>query len=143
MRPGRHGSMPSSELESILTRNGNFLSVIRAGSGDGNAGLYNAVTGEYLGGIGGGSIPEYSRMTKLDYGCACNPTGLCRTGLHGILLVRGWRNILYELVYKRVVSKTKEIRRILGSSTVNMLEYQGSNGAPMFDPHQTDHYASL
>ena len=60
--PGMHGSMPSSELEAFLTRNTEFCAVVRAGTGDGRAGLCCTVTGKPLRGIGGGRIPEYSYM---------------------------------------------------------------------------------
>src|SRR5437867_1095317 len=114
LRPGRHGGMPSSELEHIIARNASFLTVGRAGSGDGQAGLYNSITGEYIAGIGGGWLYEYSRMMNRKYGCECTPMGLCRTGMHGTLLSRGWRNILYDLVTRRYVRPTKEIKRVLG-----------------------------
>src|SRR6266850_4260801 len=110
MRPGRHGGMPSSELEGIIARSGNFLSVRRAGSGGGQAGLYNTITGEYLGGIGGGWLPEYSRMTQPKYNCECTPGGACRSGMHGILLVRGWRNILFELVARGRLAASREVQ---------------------------------
>ena len=35
LRPGRHGGMTSSEFEQILIRNSNFMTVRRAGSGQG------------------------------------------------------------------------------------------------------------
>jgi hypothetical protein len=143
MRPGRHGGMPSSELENIIARNGNFLSVLRAGSGDGHAGLYNSITGEYLGGIGGGWLPEHSRMMQPAYDCACTPGGHCRTGAHGIYLVRGWRNILYDLVTQRRVTPSKEIRRILGDRQVHLALDYGAVAAPMYETENTSHYASL
>lgn len=143
MRPGRHGGMSSSELEGIISRNGNFLSVRRAGDGDGEAGLYHSVSGAYIAGIGGGWIPEYSTHRILDYGCECNPTGKCRTGLHGRILVRGWRNIVYELVARGVVHTSKQIRRLLGEEAVLRIKNRGLNAMAGYDPDQTDHYASL
>lgn len=132
---GLHGSMSSGELESIISRNSLFLSVRRAGSGDGQACLINGVTGEFIAGIGGGRIPEYSRMTQPTYDCPCTPGGTCTTGMHGINLVRGWRNILYDLIHLRRVRNTKEIRRIMGrDDTYNALEY-GLRRAPSYDPN--------
>lgn len=119
--------MPSSELESIVTRNGNFLTVLRAGSGDGNAGLYNSVSGEYLGGIGGGALPEYSRHL--------NPDG---TGL-----VRGWRNILYELLARKRVRLSKEIKRILGEHEAFKAYEYGLGAAPMSDPNPAWNHSGL
>ena len=143
MRLGRHGGMTSSELEMIITRNGNFLTVIRAGDGDGQAGLYNSITGNYLGGIGGGWIPEHSTHRDLDYGCPCNEQGKCRTGAHGRYLIRGWKNICYELMVKGHISGTKEIRRLLGDEIVWRIQSRGLGGIPGIEPNQTDTYASL
>lgn len=114
MRPGRHGSMPSGELESIISRNGEFITVRRAGSGDGYAGVYNSVTCEFLTGIGGGTLPEYSRMANPKWGCECTPKGFCETGNHGTNLIRGWRNSLYELLARGRLRPSKEIKRALG-----------------------------
>lgn len=135
--------MSSSEFEQILVRNGNFLSVRRAGGGDGIAGLYNAVDGKYLGGIGGGQLPEYSRMTDPKYDCACTPGGYCRTGMHGIMLVRGWRNILYELSCRGHIRITNEIVRVLGESqSVDAISKLMAK-APMNDPAPSWIYQSL
>lgn len=112
--PGRHGTLASSELESLVRRNGTFLAVIRAGTGDGEAGLYNSVTGDYYGPICGGRLSELSTHRFLAYGCACTPRGTCRSGRHGNWQVRGWKNTLYALVAERVLRPTKEIRRYLG-----------------------------
>lgn len=143
MRPGRHGGMPSSTLEEIILRNANFLSVRRNGSGDGQAGLYNAVSGAYISGIGGGWIPEYSKMQNQKYGCACNPSGLCRTGMHGTGLIRGWRNILFELLTAGRLRPTKEVKKMLGEAeTYRALDY-GLSATPNFDPGQVDSYESL
>lgn len=128
--PGRHGSMSSGELEQVIRRNSDFLSIVRAGDGDGRAGLYNSVTGDYLGGVGGGRIPEYSRCTKLDYDCACTPGGLCRTGQHGTLLSRGWRNLLYDLLSRHYLRPTKEILRLLGDESVYKAYDYGAATAP-------------
>jgi hypothetical protein len=143
MRPGRHGGMSSGELELILARNGNFLSVRRAGSGDGQAGLYNGVTGEYLGGIGGGWLPEYSRNLSPKYDCECTPGGRCRSGAHGIYLVRGWRNIVYELLSKHRIRNTKEVRRLLGSIEAQQAEDYGLWTAPMHDPEASWNHSGL
>lgn len=143
MRPGRHSSMSSGEFEQILVRNGNFLSVRRAGSGDGIAGLYNSVTGQYLGGIGGGVLPEYSRHLMRKYDCACTPGGLCRTGSHGTGLVRGWRNILFEIACKGHVRITNEIVRVLGEEQATDAIAKLMQKAPMADPAPPMEYSSL
>ncbi len=88
--------------------------VLDAGSGDGYASLHNAVTGEFIMGINGGRLPEFSRMANPKYGCDCTPKSHCRTGIHGTNLLRGWRNVLYELVSRRRVLPTPEIAKILG-----------------------------
>lgn len=126
--------MPSSELEAIIARNGNFLSVRRAGSGDGQAAVYNSITGDFISGVGGGWIPEYSRMTQPKYNCECTPGGACRTGLHGILLVRGWRNLLYELLSRGRLRRTRELRRVLGFYEADQARDYGMVAAPMNDP---------
>lgn len=127
--------MASSELESIIVRNSQYCAVLRAGTGDGVAGLIDSMTGEYFAGIGGGRIPEFSRMTQPVYDCECTPGGTCTTGRHGGGLVRGWRNILYDLVHARKVRNTREIRRVLGDEdTYKALDY-GPVTAPMDDPH--------
>src|SRR5262245_12457789 len=109
-RPRRQGGMSSGELELILTRDQNFLTVIRAGRGAGQAGLYNGITGSFLGGIGGGWIPEYSTHRFPAYDCACAPGGRCRTGAHGTYLVRGWRNMIHELLARKAIRSTRIIR---------------------------------
>lgn len=118
MRPGRHGGMTSGELELIIARNANFLSVRRAGSGSGQAGLYNSVTGEYIAGIGGGWLPEYSR----------------HLGPNKTYLVRGWRNILYELLARGRISSSKEIKKTLGPTEAFQAREYGMVTAPMSDP---------
>lgn len=143
MRSGRHGSMSSGELECIITRNGNFLTVLRAGGGDGQAGVHDAVTGRFLCGIGGGQIPEYSRNAKLSYDCACSPGGQCRSGAHGTVLVRGWRNILHEMLARHILSPSLQLNRLLGREAVSMVYDYGLTKAPTFDPNQTNTYASL
>lgn len=110
--PGMHGSMPSSELEAFLTRNTEFCAVVRAGTGDGRAGLCCTVTGKSLRGIGGGRIPEYSYMRDT----------VPR-------LVRGWRNICYELLAMRKLRITKETIRILGRRFVYEAYDYGMRGA--------------
>jgi len=134
MRPGRHGSMSSGEFEQILVRNANFLSVRRAGSGDGYAGLYNGVTGDFVLGITPGTMPEYSHMTKLTYNCECSPRALCKRAIHGSGLVRGWRNILFELAARGRVRVTNEIVRTLGEEdtvhAVSKLLTAGPGGNP-------------
>ena len=135
--------MPSSELESIITRNANFLSVRRAGSGDGQAGLYDAVSGKYIAGIGGGWLPEYSRHMKLKYNCECTPRGECRTGAHGTNLMRGWRNILHELIAKDRVRISKEIKRVMGEHEVYNARDYGMWQAPMANPAPDWIYRSL
>ena len=121
---GRHGSMPSSELELLIARNSQFLAVRRAGAGDGIAGLYDSITGKYLQGVGGGRIPEWSNMRET-----------------APRLVRGWRNLLYELLHKRRLRPTREIRSLLGDSTVrDVLDY-GLRAQPMATPEPTRVYA--
>ena len=134
MRPGRHGGMPSSELEFLIARNSDFLVIRRAGSGDGQAGVVDSVTGNYILGIGGGWLPEYSRYLKPSYDCACTPNGECRTGAHGTNLVRGWRNIAYELVARNRLRPTKTVRRLLGDYEAQEARYYGLLTAPMSDP---------
>ena len=121
--PGRHGSISSGELEEAIARNTNFASVRRSGRDDGNAGLVCTVTGKYLGGIGGGRIPEWSYMRDA-----------------APRLVRGWRNILYEFVHRRSVRPGREIRKLLGDSVIrDVLDY-GMGGQPMFTPEPTKVY---
>ena len=143
MRPGRHGGMASSELESILVRNGNFLAVRRAGTGDGFAGLYNAINGQYIGAIGGGTLPEYSRNLVPKYDCACTPGGKCRSGAHGIGLVRGWRNILFEVACRGHVRITNEIVRVLGTEQASDAVAKLIAKAPTVDPNPSWNHSSL
>ena len=143
MRPGRHGSMSSSELESIIARNGDFISVRRAGSGDGYAGVYNNVTGEFIMAINGGQLPEFSRMKNLKKYCDCNPKGLCRTGAHGTDLLRGWRNALYELMARKRLRITKEIKRTLGTHATYQAYDYGMGAAPMHDTAPAWEYSGI
>ena len=143
MRPGRHGSMSSSELENIIARNGNLLSVRRAGSGDGYAALYNAITGDFILGINGGQLPEYSRMQNPKWGCDCTPRGHCKTGMHGTNLLRGWRNILYELLARNRITSTREIRKVLGEQEARDAHDYGQVSAPMFDPNGKWEYSGV
>lgn len=114
---GRHGSISSGELEQIVVRNSQYLAVCRAGGGDGVAGFVDGNTGKYLGGLGGGRIPEWSYMRE-----------------SAPRLVRGWRPILYELLHKRKLRPTREIKRLLGDSTVrDVLDY-GLSAQPMQSP---------
>ncbi len=110
--PGRHGSMPSSEFETFLVRNTEFCTVIRSGSGDGVAGVCSSITGETIRGIGGGRIPEYSYMRD-----------------ETPRLVRGWRNICYELLAMRNLRITKEVKTLLGRRFVFEAYDYGMRGA--------------
>ena len=101
-QPGRHGGMVSSEFTSLIERNAQFLSVRRTGRGDGVCGLHNAITGNYIMGRGGGWMPEVTFYRDISPQC-----------------IRGWRNILFELVRIRHVRATKEIRRVLGDEDTN------------------------
>ena len=132
--------MPSGELELIIARNGNFLSVRRAESG---AGLYNGVTGEFIGGIGSGWLPEYSRNMVPKYNCDCTPGGHCRSGSHGIYLIRGWRNILYELLANGRVRASREICKVLGGREAREAKDYGMFAAPMNDPSPAWDHSSL
>lgn len=143
MRPGRHGSMSSSELELIIARNADFLSVRRAGDGDGYAALYNSSTCEFIIAINGGYLPEFSRMRKLKWGCECTPRGTCKTGMHGTDLLRGWRNVLYELLARHRVRKSKEIVRVLGSVESQQAYDYGLVTAPMYNTSPDWEYSSL
>lgn len=143
MRPGRHGNMSNGELEQIIIRNGDFLSVRRAGTGDGYVSLHNAITGEFILGINGGSLPEHSRMRKLKWGCDCSPRTECRRGIHGTDLMRGWRNILYELVARRRVRVTHEIVRILGGVEARNARDYGLVHSPLGDPAPAWQYSQL
>lgn len=143
MRPGRHGSMSSGELESIISRNGEFIVVRRAGGGEGYAGIYNSVTCEYIAAIHGGMMPEHSRMMKPANKCECNPRGECRTGAHGTDLRRGWRNALYELLARGRVRPTREIRRILGDYETNQARDYGMRTYPQTDPNGSWEYSGV
>lgn len=113
--------MPSSEFTSLIERNAEFLSVRRTGRGDGLCGLYHSVNGAYIMGIGGGILPEFTF-----YAPHC---------------VRGWRNILYDLVSKRHVRGSREIRRVMGNETVSdALEY-GHIKAPFAPADESSRYA--
>jgi hypothetical protein len=112
--------MPSSELEALITRNSQFLTVRRSGSGDGVAGLCSSITGEHIRGLGGGRIPEYSYMRD-----------------EAPRLVRGWRNILHELITMRFVWPSREIKRLLGTEAVNRALDYGTVNVPMATPEPT------
>lgn len=121
--PGRHGSIPSGELEQIISRNGQFISVRRAGSGDGRAGVIDSITGSYVLGLGGGRLPEWSYMRS-----------------EAPYLVRGWRNICYELLHRRRLLHTREIERLVGSDIIrDVLDY-GMRAQPMETPEPTKVY---
>lgn len=146
LRPGRHGGMTATELEGIILRNADFLWVHRAGSGDLNnstGGLYRAVSGQFLMGIGGGWLPEYSRMMNLKWGCACTPEGYCRTAAHGTKLKRGWRNILYETLARHYTRSTREMRSVLGDEWVRKAETGGLAYAPMENPEPAWNHSQL
>lgn len=140
MRLGRHGSMSSSEFESIISRNGNFLSVRRAESG---AGLYNGISGEFICGIGNNRLPEYSRNIVPKYDCACTPGGHCRSGSHGIYMVRGWRNIMYELLSNGRIRISRQVKGLLGEKEAFDAKEYGMVAAPMNDPSPAWNYSSL
>jgi len=143
LRPGRHGGMTSSEFEQILIRNSNFMTVRRAGSGDGFAGFHCALTGDFVLGIGGGWLPEYSRHKSPKYDCECTPGGLCRSGRHGTQLVRGWRNVLFDLVSRGRVRATDEIRRVLGSESTSDAIEKLFLKAPTVDPNPSMNHSSI
>src|SRR3972149_7048130 len=119
--------MPSSELERVIVRNANFLVVRRAGSGDGQAGLHDSVTGKFIAGIGGGWLPEYSFYAKPD-------------NTH---LIRGWRNILYELLARPRVRPTREIRKLLGEQEAYDARDYGMVHAPMANPAPAWNHSGL
>jgi hypothetical protein len=121
--PGRHGSIPSGELEQIISRNGQYISVRRAGSGDGLAGVVHAITGEFILGLGGGRIPEWSNMRDV-----------------APRLTRGWRNIMYELLHRRRIRPTREIRRLLGDRAVRDAMDYGMTAQPMATPEPISIY---
>lgn len=114
---GRHGSMSSGELELILARNTQFCTVRRAGTGDGVAGICDSIRGNCIRGIGGGRIPEYSYMRD-----------------HSPRLVRGWRNIMYELIVMRKISPSKEVRRLMGRQMVYDALEHGMQKSPRATP---------
>jgi hypothetical protein len=109
--------MSSGELEAILTRNTEFCTVLRSGPGGGVAGLYSSINGEYIRGIGGGRLPEYSYMRE----------ELPR-------LVRGWRNVCYELLVMKKLRPTPEIIKLLGRRPVYEAIDRGTQAAPMATP---------
>jgi len=110
--PGKHGSMASSEFETFLTRNTDFCVVRRSGTGDGMAGLHCSITGTYIRGIGGGRLPEYSYMRE-----------------EAPRLVRGWRNVCYELLAMKKLRPTKEVIKLLGHVMVYECIDHGIRGA--------------
>lgn len=110
---GKHGSMSSGELELILARNIQFCTVRRAGSGDGVAGICSSITGKRVRGIGGGRIPEYSYMRD-----------------RSPRLVRGWRNIMFDLLTMRVLRPSRGIRRWMGRQMINDALDYGIQKAP-------------
>jgi hypothetical protein len=115
--------MSSGEVEQIVSRNAQYLSVRRAGAGDGIAGLIDSNTGQYLHGLGGGRIPEWSYMRE-----------------EAPRLVRGWRPMLYELLTARKIRPTKEIKSLLGEYTVrDVLDY-GIARQPMGSPEPSKVY---
>ena len=120
--PGRHGSIPSGELEQIVMRN-SILAVCRAGGGDGIAGLMDSITGTYIQGLGGGRLPEWSIMRD-----------------EAPRLVRGWRPILYELLHKRLLRPTREIRYLLGDSVVRDVVDYGLAAQPQASPEPSRLY---
>jgi hypothetical protein len=134
--------MSNGELEQIIVRNGNYIAVRRAGSGDGYVSVHNAVNGDFILGINGGRLMEYSHMAKPMWGCACTPKGHCKRAIHGTDLKRGWRNILNELVARGRVQVTPEIIRTLGGYEARQIadygqEYSpGGNPAPEWDYQQ-------
>lgn len=143
MRPGRHGSMSSGELEQIVSRNGEFIVVRRAGGGEGYAGVYNSVSCQFILPIHNGQMPEYSRMEKPARNCECTPKGECRTGAHGTNLRKGWRNCLYELLSRGRIRQTKEIRRILGDYESMMAREYGMRTYPGTDPFGRFEYSGV
>lgn len=142
--PGlRHGVMPSSELEHLILRNSEFLYVCRAGDGDGRAGLYSSITGEYIHPVQGGLLPEYSRHNNPEYNCSCTQGGYCRTSLHGTSLVLGWRNILFKLLTMKKLRPTKEIKRVLGADEVMKAYDYGLVAGPQTDPTPSPVYSGV
>lgn len=147
MRPGRHGGMSSGEFEMIITRNSNFMTVRRSGDGAGFAGFHCSVSGQFILGIGGGWLKEYSRMINPKWACDCYhpnaPKGFCKTGKHGTQLARGWRNILFDLVARGRVKATKEIVTILGPTDSNNAIDKLFALAPMHNPEPDVEYTSV
>jgi hypothetical protein len=135
--------MSSGEFEQILIRNSNFMSVRRAGSGDGFAGFHCALTGQFVLGIGGGYLPEYTYHKKPKYDCECTPGGLCRSGRHGTEMARGWRNVLFDLVCRGRVKATDEIHRILGDESTRDAIEKLFLKAPTVDPNPSWNHSSL
>ena len=141
--------MTASELEGIILRNGDFLWVHRAGGGvaqsteGSTGGLYRGISGEYLMAVGGGWLPEYSRMMDLLFDCPCTPGGECRSGAHGRRLKRGWRNILYEVLARGYIRPTLEIRRVLGDEWIERARTRGLAAAPMEDTEPSWNHSQL
>jgi hypothetical protein len=119
--------MSSGELELIITRNADFLAVRRDGDGDGQAALYNSITGQFIAGIGGGWLPEFSRFRNAD----------------NTYLIRGWRNIVYELVARHRLKPTREIRKLLGDRDAMNAHDYGMGPAPMSNPAPAWVYSEL
>ncbi len=127
LRPGQHGGMPSSTLAELVERNSDFLTVRRFGRGDGGAGLHNSVSNRYVGGIGGGWLPEYSLMLN-----------------RAPALVRGWRNILHDLVRGHHVRPTKPVRRMFGDYETNCALWDGTfNNKPETNHAPAWNYSGL
>jgi hypothetical protein len=139
--------MSSGEFEQILLRNSNFMTVRRAGGGNGFAGFHCAITGKFVLGIGGGWLKEYSRMIEPKWACECYhpnaPKGFCKTGKHGTKLARGWRNILFELVSHGRVKASKEIVAVLGSTDSNNAIDKLFELAPSVDPATPSEYQNI
>lgn len=139
--------MSSGEFEQLITRNANFLSVRRAGSGNGFAGLHCAITGKLVLGIGGGTLPEHSFMKKPKWACECYhpnaPKGFCKTGAHGTELVRGWRNVLFELVARGRVKASEQILNVLGTEDAQNAVEKLFERAPMNNPSPSWVYSGL
>ena len=130
---GSRGSMASSEVESIIRRNSEFLAVVRAGDGDGRAGVYNAVTGQYYGGLQPGRVPEWSHYRDSRH----------HDGSERKEFVRGWRNLMYDLLAQGRLRPTKEIVMLLGREAVIMAKEYGLVRAPMTNPNEPSAYQSI
>ncbi len=127
MRPGRHGGMSSSELETIIARNSDFITILRSGYGEGQAGVHNSITGSFILGLGGGWLPEYSLHKNPDK----------------TYLIRGWRNIAYELLTRRRLRPTVEIKKLLGyKEALDARDYRFGT-APGADPAPAWNYSQL